>query len=173
MNHLFHDSTPIIKLRAVTSWLINILSVSLLHFNLIKTFFFMMMMGLSKVSIFSVFVMWVCGYGHGHVFENFISWNDMWVDEQRLTMNSIKDLGVIVVDQHGNGHSRTVQGAVDMVPYNNSKRIKIFIRPGIYRYIYTIIYESNRSLKGENSVKFLDHNQSFEMNSPHNSRTSD
>ncbi|CAM8931252.1 unnamed protein product [Rhodiola kirilowii] len=40
---------------------------------------------------------------------------------------------VIVVDQNGGGNSVSVQGAVDLVPDNNSERVKIFILPGIYR----------------------------------------
>ncbi|KAF7831337.1 pectinesterase QRT1-like [Senna tora] len=35
--------------------------------------------------------------------------------------------------QQGNGHSTTVQGAVDMVPIQNRDRVKIYIFPGIYR----------------------------------------
>lgn len=95
-------------------------------------------MGLSKVSIFCVLVLWVWGEvglggesGHGNTY---ISWNDLWVDEQRLTLKSSEDGGVIVVDQHGRGHSKTVQGAVDMVPDHNTERVKIYIYPGIYRY---------------------------------------
>lgn len=99
-------------------------------------------MGLSKVSIFPLLVFWVCvqldlaealsDYDHNHV-RNYISWKDLWVDEQRLTSDPIDDARVIFVDQHGRGHSRTVQEAVDMVPDNNSERIKIYIYPGIYR----------------------------------------
>lgn len=40
---------------------------------------------------------------------------------------------VIVVDQGGHGHSRTIQGAIDMVSLDNKWRIQIIIRPGIYR----------------------------------------
>ncbi|KAI3719801.1 hypothetical protein L6452_20706 [Arctium lappa] len=40
---------------------------------------------------------------------------------------------VIVVDESGKGHSLTVQGAIDMVPFNNSIMFKIYILPGIYR----------------------------------------
>ena len=42
-------------------------------------------------------------------------------------------LSTIVVSQDGTGHSRTVQGAVDMVPAGNTRRVKILVRPGIYR----------------------------------------
>ena len=70
--------------------------------------------------------------GHGHV-NNYISWEDLQVDEQRLALKSNKEVRVIVVDQHGRGHSKTVQGAVDMVPNHNKERVKIYIYPGTYR----------------------------------------
>ncbi|KQK15306.1 pectinesterase QRT1 [Brachypodium distachyon] len=44
----------------------------------------------------------------------------------------------IVVSQDGTGHSRTVQGAVDMVPAGNARRVKILIRPGVYREKVTV-----------------------------------
>lgn len=72
------------------------------------------------------------GYGHGPV-RNYISWEDLQVDEQRLALKSNNEVRVIVVDQHGRGHSKTVQGAVDMVPDHNTERVKIYIYPGIYR----------------------------------------
>ncbi|KAG2390757.1 Pectinesterase protein [Vigna angularis] len=61
---------------------------------------------------------------------NVITWDDFMVDEKDTTSN----VGgrVIVVDQNGNGDSTTVQAAVDMVPQNNTQRVKIFIYPGIY-----------------------------------------
>ncbi|RZB66935.1 Pectinesterase QRT1 [Glycine soja] len=67
---------------------------------------------------------------------NFITWEDFMVDEQGITSN----VGgrIIVVDQSGKGDSTTVQGAVDMVPQNNTERVKIYIYPGIYRFAITI-----------------------------------
>ncbi|RDX71744.1 Pectinesterase QRT1, partial [Mucuna pruriens] len=61
----------------------------------------------------------------------FITWDDFMVDEQGTASN----VGgrVIVVDQTGNGDSTTVQGAIDMVPHNNTERVKIYIYPGTYR----------------------------------------
>ncbi|XP_025799854.1 pectinesterase QRT1-like [Panicum hallii] len=38
----------------------------------------------------------------------------------------------------GTGHSRTVQGAVDMVPAGNPRRVKILVRPGVYREKVTV-----------------------------------
>lgn len=78
---------------------------------------------------------------------NYITWDDMKVEEQlkeiRLGLRDDDIINdhefsgnrsrVIVVDQNGNGDSYTVQGAVDMVPLNNSQRVKIYILPGIYR----------------------------------------
>ena len=65
--------------------------------------------------------------------KNFISWNDMKVDEH--------ESGVIVVDKNGGGDSVTVQGAIDMVPENNKQRVKIYILPGIYRFVCIIIHK--------------------------------
>ncbi|KAF1868576.1 hypothetical protein Lal_00036014 [Lupinus albus] len=64
---------------------------------------------------------------------NYISWEDLQVDERRLELKSHDEFKVIVVDQHGKGHSKTVQGAVDMVPNHNTQRVKIYIYPGVYR----------------------------------------
>ncbi|KAK7299938.1 hypothetical protein RJT34_10768 [Clitoria ternatea] len=83
-----------------------------------------------------VFLMWV----HVDLAEggdtnglDYISWEDLQVDEQRLALKYNNGVGVIIVDQNGKGHSKTVQGAVDLVPVNNRQRVKIFIYPGIYR----------------------------------------
>ncbi|XP_027333569.1 pectinesterase QRT1-like [Abrus precatorius] len=98
-------------------------------------------MGLSSRVVFLfvlVFLMWVQvdlaegSNGHG-VVRDYISWEDLQVDEQRLTLKSNNEVRVIIVDQNGKGHSKTVQGAVDLVPDNNRKRVKIYIYPGIYR----------------------------------------
>jgi pectinesterase len=90
-----------------------------------------------------VFVMMVevdlaeCGNGGG--VRNYISWEDLMVDEQRLIFkkNFNHNERVIVVDQNGYGHSKTVQGAVDLVPDWNQHRVKIYIFPGIYRFVIT------------------------------------
>ncbi|PHT44002.1 Pectinesterase QRT1 [Capsicum baccatum] len=66
----------------------------------------------------------------------YVTWDDIKVNSNALDLNEegyIKSQRVIVVDQNGNGDSVTVQGAIDMVPINNSDRIKILIRPAIYR----------------------------------------
>ncbi|KAJ4976118.1 hypothetical protein NE237_001224 [Protea cynaroides] len=67
---------------------------------------------------------------------NFISWEDLKVEQHqgRLNLNDgFNSSGVIVVSNDGTGDSVTVQGAVDMVPINNVKRVKILILPGVYR----------------------------------------
>ena len=76
---------------------------------------------------------------------NYITWDDIKIDDFRdlESKNEIRGKGswnysgIIVVDKTGKtGDSVTVQGAVDMVPYGNSRRIKIVILPGIYRYLF-------------------------------------
>ncbi|KAG8386033.1 hypothetical protein BUALT_Bualt03G0106900 [Buddleja alternifolia] len=66
---------------------------------------------------------------------NYITWNDMKVDDHKSPLRYIggNQVKVIVVDKNGRGDSVTVQGAVDMVPINNAERVKIHILPGIYR----------------------------------------
>ncbi|GKV19422.1 hypothetical protein SLEP1_g29683 [Rubroshorea leprosula] len=67
---------------------------------------------------------------------NFITWDDMKVDELRVSVRSGDDYNrtrVIVVDKNGGGDSVTVQGAINMVAEYNTQRVKIFILPGIYR----------------------------------------
>lgn len=71
----------------------------------------------------------------------FISWEDLRVDQPMAGLNSRDEPRrvnrttgrVIVVDKSGKGDSATVQGAIDMVPQNNTERVKILILPGIYR----------------------------------------
>ncbi|XP_060189786.1 pectinesterase QRT1-like [Lycium barbarum] len=68
--------------------------------------------------------------------QSYITWDDIKVKSNNLDLTdekSRKCQGVIAVDQNGNGDSVTVQGAIDMVPVHNSKRVKILIRPGTYR----------------------------------------
>lgn len=93
-----------------------------------------------------VFVMWVevdlVEGGKGGGVRNYISWEDLMVDEQRLVLkksNNNKEFRVIVVDHNGHGHSKTVQGAVDLVPDWNKHRIKIYIYPGIYRFVISYL----------------------------------
>ncbi|XP_077212021.1 pectin lyase-like superfamily protein [Tasmannia lanceolata] len=67
--------------------------------------------------------------------ENFISWDDLEVQKNfgQLSFNNKVQGRVIVVAKDGSGHSRTVQGGVNLVPDGNRERVKIFIQPGIYR----------------------------------------
>lgn len=85
-----------------------------------------------------------CGKDVDDDVRSYISWEDLMVDEQRLVLrkNNVynhNEIRVIVVDQNGNGHSETVQGAVDLVPDWNKHRVKIYIFPGIYRFVIYLI----------------------------------
>ncbi|XP_054795278.1 pectinesterase QRT1-like isoform X2 [Prosopis cineraria] len=100
-----------------------------------------MIMGLSsefRVLALFAFVISLVGLlaaesGDNGSVRDYITWDDLTVDENSLASQSKSDLQVIVVDQNGNGHSSTVQGAVDMVPDHNTDRVKIYISPGTYR----------------------------------------
>ncbi|XP_009764658.1 pectinesterase QRT1 [Nicotiana sylvestris] len=67
---------------------------------------------------------------------SYITWDDMKLDFSSLSLKderSRTSQRVIVVDQKGKGDSITVQGAVDKVPFHNSRRVIIYIHPGTYR----------------------------------------
>lgn len=72
--------------------------------------------------------------GVGGIKKHLITWKDFEVED-------FLDWGdpIIVVRQDGLGDSTTVQGAVDMVPIDNHRRVKIYIYPGIFRYVDLII----------------------------------
>ena len=94
------------------------------------------LMGLSGCSAFVVVVLVVLFVKSESFAENYISWDDMKVDEHEAGLNTryeYKGRRIIVVDKNGWGDSHTVQGAVDMVPEHNTERVKIYIHPGIYR----------------------------------------
>ncbi|XP_077217537.1 pectinesterase QRT1-like [Tasmannia lanceolata] len=65
----------------------------------------------------------------------FISWDDLGMEKNfgKLSFNNKVKGRVIVVAKDGTGDSKTVQGAIDLVPNYNAERVKIFIQPGIYR----------------------------------------
>ncbi|KAF6145062.1 hypothetical protein GIB67_013413 [Kingdonia uniflora] len=68
----------------------------------------------------------------------YISWKDMDVDwrydeKHGGVLKNGRSDQVIVVDKNGHGNTTTVQGAVNLVPEGNNKRIKIFINAGTYR----------------------------------------
>ncbi|WMV39970.1 hypothetical protein MTR67_033355 [Solanum verrucosum] len=68
--------------------------------------------------------------------QRYVTWDDIKMNFDNIDIsNGIlrKSQGIIVVDSNGNGDSVTVQGAIDMVPDFNFQRIKILIRPGLYR----------------------------------------
>ncbi|KAL3851142.1 hypothetical protein ACJIZ3_013024 [Penstemon smallii] len=92
-------------------------------------------MNLSACS-FVVLMLWVeAKVGFAQDGSNFITWDDLMVDNRML---HLRDFGaknqnrVIVVDKNGRGDSLTVQGAIEMVPLQNTQRVKIHILPGVY-----------------------------------------
>ncbi|GAA0183173.1 hydrolase [Lithospermum erythrorhizon] len=93
----------------------------------------------SWVFIFLVFCSNVISRGEMVNVRGYITWDDFKIDDGHKLKLDIKleggnnKTGFIVVDHNGGGDSTTVQGAVDMVPVDNSQRVKIYIRPGIYR----------------------------------------
>lgn len=76
----------------------------------------------------------------------FITWDDLKIDGfsnisgARTDRDSNNGSRVIVVDQNGKGDVLTVQEAVDMVPDNNKRRIKIHILPGLYRFFFFLFF---------------------------------
>ncbi|KAL5196593.1 hypothetical protein ABZP36_000105 [Zizania latifolia] len=88
----------------------------------------------------------VDGAAAGVGVDGFITWDDLSIPagaSQRSTWDDKAAGGgeqrtTIVVSPDGTGHSRTVQGAVDMVPDGNKRRVKILIRPGVYREKVTV-----------------------------------
>ncbi|CAN6176144.1 unnamed protein product [Urochloa humidicola] len=87
--------------------------------------------------------------------DGFITWDDLSIpaaatprgvpegamgggDRGGVKASARHDLETIVVAQDGTGHSRTVQGAVDMVPAGNRRRVKILVKPGVYREKVTV-----------------------------------
>ncbi|XP_020599947.1 pectinesterase QRT1 isoform X2 [Phalaenopsis equestris] len=67
--------------------------------------------------------------------QSLISWTDLRIDEHYEGSNFKAEEGkkdVLLVSKDGSGDSKTVQGAVNMVPDGNKERIKIYIAPGVY-----------------------------------------
>ncbi|KAK8648674.1 hypothetical protein V6N13_129422 [Hibiscus sabdariffa] len=99
-------------------------------------------------SLVMVVVAFLCGFRVGfsmtneaHV-KNFISWDDIKVDEHQIKLSDSRvnhnRSRVIVVNKNGEADSVTIQGAIDMVPENNTRRVKIYILPGTYREKVTV-----------------------------------
>lgn len=86
---------------------------------------------------------------------DYITWDDLKVDVHKPSSSGAEylnkqlsaassrssnsssrneDVIVIVVDPNGGGDCLSVQAAVDLVPHNNTRRVKILILPGIYRF---------------------------------------
>lgn len=75
-----------------------------------------------------------------------ITWADLRLNDEHSA--SLENGGadrsrLIVVSNDGRGDSLTVQGAIDLVPENNIQRVKIHIRPGVYRFLYNSLSLSN------------------------------
>ena len=106
-------------------------------------------MGLSGFGCFVVVLAsFMCCFQAGLTQEqkDYISWDDFKVDELKMGLASGEGYSngsrVIVVDKSGKGQSLTVQGAIDMVPEHNTERVKIYILPGIYRFVSLYNYLS-------------------------------
>ncbi|KAI3856238.1 hypothetical protein MKW92_001402 [Papaver armeniacum] len=110
--------------------------------------FFSIDLGVLGVVFFVLFVTCQLSSASGvddqnlHGQKNFITWNDCtlnlmerssFLNNSNGTRKNSMGLDVIVVAKDGTGDSETLQGAIDMVPVDNTRRVKIFIRPGIYR----------------------------------------
>lgn len=91
--------------------------------------------------------------------QKFITWNDLKLSDDRLDLEVVREDGngsnIIVVDQNGKGDVTTVQGAVDMVPEHNSERIKIYILPGIYRYLKSYVFLLLEAKSGWFTLNYL------------------
>jgi pectinesterase len=78
------------------------------------------------------------GLSHGNQSSHFITWEDLSIEKYSSQIGVSKDQTggrIIVVSKDGHGNSRTVQGAINMVPDGNSERVKIIIYPGVYRQV--------------------------------------
>ncbi|KAJ8747670.1 hypothetical protein K2173_012585 [Erythroxylum novogranatense] len=84
-----------------------------------------------------ILVLFISSCSLGSFQGDIITWNDVILPENRgggLNFRGyFNGSGLIVVDHNGRGDSLTVQGAIDMVPDDNTNRVKIYILPGVYR----------------------------------------
>ncbi|KAF9588838.1 hypothetical protein IFM89_016450, partial [Coptis chinensis] len=66
--------------------------------------------------------------------QNYITWQDMRIGNQmgKLMNENENNSRVIIVVKDGTGDSVTIQGAIDLIPHQNTRRVKIFILPGVY-----------------------------------------
>lgn len=67
-----------------------------------------------------------------------ITWDDLKLNDGHsasLGVGAADRSRLIVVSKDGRRDSLTVQGAIDLVPENNIQRVKIHIRPGVYRFL--------------------------------------
>jgi len=78
----------------------------------------------------------------------------------------------LVVAADGSGDFNTVQGAIDFVPDNNSRRVTIFIRNGQYEEIVYFRNRTNVTLLGEDRDKVVVSYANNEVFNPHPSNIS-
>ncbi|KAF3323419.1 pectinesterase QRT1-like protein [Carex littledalei] len=94
----------------------------------------------------------------GNRYSNFITWEDLSIEKYSPIGVSKDQAGgrIIVVSKDDHGDSRTVQGAINMVPNGNSERVKILIYPGVYRQVTIPVTKPYISLigtgKGETKI---------------------
>lgn len=105
-------------------------------------------MAFSFLSLFMVFFfVSLNGFqlGFSSQFGNFITWEDIRIENyfgrMRITDRD-NSSRVIMVAKDGSGDSYTVQGAIDLIPDFNNQRVKIWILPGIYRFVFVYVQEN-------------------------------
>lgn len=88
-----------------------------------------------SLSMLVLFVIFTRQMGVCNTDRNLISWEDLSIEKYlgKSGSNETDQGRVIVVSKDGKGDSKTVQGAVDLVPLWSKERVKIIILPGVYR----------------------------------------
>ena len=88
-----------------------------------------------SLSMLVLFVIFTRQMGVCNTDRNLISWEDLSIEKYlgKSGSNDTDQGRVIVVSKDGTGDSKTVQGAVDLVPLWSKERVKIIILPGVYR----------------------------------------
>ena len=97
---------------------------------------------------------------------NGIAGNQGWTFATKRTPPPA-DSARLVVSSDGTGDFNTVQGAIDFVPDNNSKRVTIFIKSGTYEEIVYFRTKTNVTFLGEDRGKVLVTYANNEVFNPH------
>ena len=81
----------------------------------------------------------------------------------------------VVVSQDGTGDFDTVQGAIDWVPYDNTRRITVNVRPGVYHELVYFRQKNNVTIRGEapGAVRMTYENYEYFNPHPDNIRTNE